>query len=180
MGRFKSALVVLTALLTARSAVALVTVDHVATSNVTNVLPGELVTIQVRLNWDGQGSLRGVTSSTTFNSSVLQFDSNTTAPPTLLFFLDRPNEDIIEGLSRATTSIRQPGDPDSTLRTVQYSQNPFSNPVDPRAATTGAGQYIMDLTFSGIGPGTSTIQTLIANGDLVGRVTPSLQARPSP
>lgn len=169
MRLFNSFLVALTALLVAGSAAATVRIDHVVSAGSTTLIGGDptsTVTVQVRLNWDGQGSLNGVFSSTTFDSSVLTLVSNTTAPASILSFTDNSDPEnpvVIPGLSRLTTLIQQPGDPASVLRTVQYGA---IDPVDPRAATTGAGRLIMTLVFKGTAAGgTTNLSTLIANGD---------------
>jgi PEP-CTERM motif len=161
MRRFDSFLVGLTALLVAGPAAATVVIDHVATSPV--LLPdfGGTFSVQVRLKWDGQGALQGVRTSTTFDPSVIELVSYTTAPASILDFLDDSdpeNPEIIPGLSRLTNVIWLPDD--ASLGTVQYGG---FFPVDPRAATTGDGRLITTLTFRAIGPGQTDISALLAN-----------------
>jgi hypothetical protein len=160
---WRSFLVVMSALLAAGSAGALVTINHLTTGS-TLVIPGEVFTIQVRLSWDGQGALQGVSTSTTFNSTLIEFVSSTTARASVLNYTDNtdPNNPVvIPGLARLTTQIQRPGDPAGILRTVQYLG---SAPADPRAATIG--QLVTTLTFRWIGgPGVASIGSLIADGD---------------
>ncbi len=144
---------------------AVVTIDHASTTLVNPIAIGQQFTVTVRLNWDGQGALQGVFSSTTFDSTKIQYVSNTTAPSSILSFVDNTDPEnvvVIPGLGRFTTLIQQPGDPASVLRTVQYGA---IDPVDSRAATTGTGKLIMTLTFQAIANGNTSISTLVANGD---------------
>lgn len=155
------------ALFGAEPARATVVVDHVFVGPAEFTF-GDTFQIDVRLSWDGQGALKGVFSSTTYDPTVIQYVSNTLAPVSILSFVDDqgtpgdPDDDTATALSRFTTAINQPGDPIGVLRTVQYRA---IDPVDPRAATTGAGQRIMTLTFRVIGFGQTNIATFVATGD---------------
>jgi len=160
MRLFNSFLVALTALLAAGSAAATVTVNNSTTATTLNV--GDTFTVAVRLTYDGEAGLQGVFSSTQWDASVLQLQSHTAFPSSILAFVDPDTADVIPGLSRLGGD-NQPGDPAGILRTVQYGG---VSAVDTRAATTGSGRLISTLTFKVIGgAGQTSIASIIAAGD---------------
>jgi len=141
---------------------ALVTVNH-ATTAVSPLTIGQEFTVTVRLTWDGNSStLQGVFASTTFDSDVIEYVSNTNFPASILAFVDPETEDVIPGLSRLG-GLQQPGDPGNILPTAQYSG---TSPVDTRAATTETGRLLTTITFRAIAEGETDIETVIANGDV--------------
>ena len=144
---------------------AVVTVDHASTTLVNPVAVGQQFTVTVRLKWDGQGSLQGVFSSTTFDSNIIEYVSNTNFVASILDFVDNTDPDnvvVIPGLGRLG-GLNQPGDPASVLRSVQYGG---LSPADARAAnSTTAGKLITTYTFRAKAAGTTSIATVFAPGD---------------
>ena len=147
-------------LLAAGPARALVIVEHVV-PDPWSIQFGVSFQVQVRLKWDGQGSLQGVFSSTLFDSSVLQFVSATSAPASILAYTD-PDPDLsVPGMNR----LLQPSIVNGALRTVQYAVGAADAFVDPRAANAPTGRLITTLTFRMISPGSFYIRGGLASGD---------------
>lgn len=145
------------ALMGSGSAGATVIVDHrLVGPGGGDLTPGETFQVEVRVRWDGQGSLAAIFASTLFDAQLLELVSNTPFPSSIFSIVDPsdPENPLISmGLSRfGGQNLRQPGDPPSVLRTVQYGG---LIPADPRAATTGRGRLITTLTFRLIGLGGS-------------------------
>jgi len=184
MRLFKSSLVALTALFVAGSASALVTVNLSSPQHNTSVTPGTQIQVDVKVVWDGAGSLQGVFSSTAFDPSVLSFVSacRTTGSPctaanggavaTLLGKIDLTDPDnpvAFPGLSRLggngsdlRTLAAQPGDPASIIRTVQYAG---INPLDAFQASAAAGVLVTRLVFTASNAGVVDLSTFLAQGD---------------
>ena len=162
MRLFKSLLVGMTAFLVAGSAAATVTVNN-TTAGLTSLAPGDLIAVDVRLVWDGQGALQGVFTSTGYDTSVLEFVSATSAPASILGFFDAETGDVIPGMNR----LLQPSIINDALRTVQYAVGAADAFVDPRAANAPAGRLITTLTFRAIGAGMTDLSAIIALGDAI-------------
>jgi len=157
-------LAVLTAWLAAGSAGATVIVYYSSPTASASMNVGDLFDVAVRLVWDGQGTLQGVTASTTFDPSVIRFVRATIPASSILAYSGDPMDpnDDAPGLSRLGDVI-QPGDPVNVLRTVQYGG---AAPVSPLAANSpGVGRLITTLTFQVIDAGITQITSVIAVGD---------------
>ena len=185
MRLFKSSLVALTALFVAGSASALVTVNLSSPQNNTIVAAGSPIQVDVKIVWNGAGSLQGIFSSTAFDPSVLAFASacrNTAAVCTAanggavasvlgaVDLTDPSNPVVFPGLGRLggngsdlRTAAAQPGDPASIIRTVQYGGLAA---LDPFQATSSAGVLVTRLVFTGrdVG-GVVDLSTFLAQGD---------------
>lgn len=128
------ALIAILAAVAAGSASATVTVDHVGSPGLTNLLLGETFTVDVFVTWSGGANaagLQGVSSSTAFDPTVLEFVGadwlgvGETAPS---IFEGNPLPPLVlPGLSRSG-GLKQPGDPDAILRTVSYASAPRRRP----------------------------------------------------
>ena len=184
MRLFKSSLVALTALFVAGSASALVTVNLSSPQNNTTVAAGSPIQVDVKIVWDGAGSLQGIFSSTAFDPSVLSFVSacrNTAASCTVAnggavasvlgaVDLSDPSSPIVfPGLGRLggngsdlRTLAAQPGDPASIIRSVQYGG---LAPLDPFQATLPAGVLVTRLLFTANNAGIVNLATFLAQGD---------------
>ena len=185
MRLFKSSLVALTAFFVAGSASALVTVNLSSPQHNTSVAQGSPVQVDVKIVWDGAGSLQGIFSSTVYDPSILTFVSacrNTAASCTVanagavasvlgaVDLTDPGNPVVFPGLGRLggngsdlRTAAAQPGDPGSIIRTVQYGG---LSPLDPFQATSAAGVLVTRLLFTaGQTVGVVNVTPFLAQGD---------------
>lgn len=149
----------------AGAAAAVVVVNNTTTA-VNPLAVNDTFTVAVRVVWDGQSTppgLQGIFTSTSYDTSVVEFVSATSAPASILSFVDPDTQDVIPGLNR----LLQPTIINGALRTVQYGAGSAEAFVDPRAANAPAGRLITTLTFRAIAAGTTVISGFVAPGDSI-------------
>lgn len=142
---------------------AVVTIDHATTAPSTTIGVGETIQVTVRATWNGAPGLFGVFSSTTYDSAVLELVSAVSGANFFrgsLFAGFDPDSNPTSLSRFGQNLLRQPGDPLSIIRTVQYGS---LTPIDPSGAATG--QLVTTLTFKGLANGSTTIQSTEALGD---------------
>lgn len=143
---------------------ALVSVSHTTADATTNLNVGDTLTVDVNVTWDGAGSLTGVFSSTTWDSSVLQLTTvdwlgfGEFASSVLDRVLPTPPF-FVPGLSRLGGRNQPTDDPASLIRSVQYG-----SPTALGAAHAGT-TLVTSLTFQVVGAGSTSIGSVIAAGD---------------
>ena len=141
--------------LSAASASALVTTEHA--NDAAGVLDqGATFNVTVNATYDGVDGgdpLVGVFQSAAWDPSELSLVSNTSAPFSIFF-------GSAGALSKLSDPATFPGDPDGTLRTVQFGANP--------GQVGGAGAFLITtLTFQVIGgvDGVANIDVTQLSGD---------------
>jgi hypothetical protein len=118
----------------------------------TELNPGDVFSITLRMDTEGDTQINAVGVSVFADPSLFAFVSGT-SPGQILF-----NTSTFEGVPRISQPFTLESDPEGLVRAASF--------VAPTpSGVASSNQLLATLTFEAVGPGTMTIESLLAQGD---------------